>query len=50
MDSIVCDYIHNGLIYNNNVIVEENIFPYSNYRPEGIELNHCHNMIIKRII
>lgn len=48
MDSIVCDYIHNGLIYNNNVIVEENIFPYSNYRPEGIELNHCHNMIIKK--
>lgn len=48
MDSIVCDYIHNGLIYNNNVVVEENIFPYSNYRPEGIELNHCHNMIIKK--
>lgn len=48
MGSIVCDYIHNGLIYNNNVIVEENIFPYSNYRPEGIELNHCHNMIIKK--
>lgn len=31
MDSIVCDYIHNGLIYNNNVIVEENIFPYNNH-------------------
>lgn len=28
--------------------MEENIFPYSNYRPEGIELNHCHNMIIKK--
>ena len=45
--SIDCNHVNNGLIYNNDVNVEENIFPLSLYRPLGIQLSYSNNMIIK---
>lgn len=46
--SIDCNHVNNGLIYNNDVNVEENIFPLSIYRPLGIQLSYSNNMIIKK--
>lgn len=46
--SIDCNHVNNGLIYNNDVNVEENIFPLSLYRPLGIQLSYSNNMIIKK--